>query len=516
MPMSATPDRPRASDLIALLGEVEARFPVRDWRIGGVAIWPLVRMRWFFAEWARHYVAPSRVAERGIATKFLGALRSQWPNAQSRQSGQRRRRSDTDAPLDVLFLADGVSHICMGDTWIDRLVDPLLSQTQALGLKGAVWTRGQPHDHAMMFAATPVQPGVDRAKLAGALRAGLRPLPAQLPESVGLVNWLHSRGLQATELVPAQVQLVGACLHAVAASFKTRLLINRPRIAFLSDFYGLEGMAFILACRQAAIPTVDVQHGVQGPHHPAYAAWPKPPDGKLHELLADRFWVWSHDEVDVIEKWCAGTSHAAVAGGDQWLYLWRQGMQWPGLADVRSQAAHLEQAAQGRRIVLVTLQVGLSDAEQLDPLVELLGEPDPRLYFWVRLHPAMLKDRELIRSRLGLPMAYELDGPTDLPLFALLAHADVHMTHSSSAVIEAAQFGVRSVITSAFGAEYFQTQLTTGLAVDEFGSKRELESALVNTANAPSVAVIKHQEPLSQVLTRLLAQHGIHKKSDKT
>ncbi len=514
--MSALPDRPRASDLIAVLGEIEARFPVHDWQIADVRIWPLVRMRWFFAEWARHYVAPSRVAGGGIAMKLLGALRSQWPNARWRQASQRRRRSGTEVPLDVLFLADGVSHICIGNTWIDRLVDPLLLQTESLGLNGAVWTRGQPQGHAMLFPATPIQPGVDRAKLAGALRAALRPLPAKLPENASLVNWLQSRGFQTAELVPAQVQRVGACLHAVAASFKTRLLIKRPRVAFLSDFYGLEGMAFILACRQASIPTVDIQHGVQGPHHPAYAAWPTPWDGKLYELLPDRFWVWSADEADVIQQWCSGTSHATVVGGDQWLQVWRQGVQWPGVADVRDQAARLRQAAQGRRIVLVTLQVGLSDAQQLDPLVELLSKPDPRLYFWVRLHPAMHKDRQLIRARLGVPTAYELDGSTDLPLFALLAHTDVHMTHSSSAVIEAAQFGVRSVITSAFGAEYFQTQLKTGLAISEFGSKRELESALVHAANAPSAAAIKHQEQPVPALTTLLAQYGIRTQSDKT
>jgi hypothetical protein len=41
----------------------------------------------------------------------------------------------------------------------------------------------------------------------------------------------------------------------------------------------------------------------------------------------------------------------------------------------------------------------------------------------------------------------------------------VHVTHSSSTVLEAAALGVPSVITSAFGAEQYPRQVREGMAI---------------------------------------------------
>lgn len=60
---------------------------------------------------------------------------------------------------------------------------------------------------------------------------------------------------------------------------------------------------------------------------------------------------------------------------------------------------------------------------------------------------------------------FELDMATDAPLYALLRHSDVHVTHSSSTVIEAEVFGVPSVIFSAYGAEFFPEQIAAGWAL---------------------------------------------------
>jgi hypothetical protein len=42
----------------------------------------------------------------------------------------------------------------------------------------------------------------------------------------------------------------------------------------------------------------------------------------------------------------------------------------------------------------------------------------------------------------------ELEEPSTLPLYALLRATSAHVTYSSSTVLEAAEFGVRSVLTS--------------------------------------------------------------------
>jgi hypothetical protein len=50
----------------------------------------------------------------------------------------------------------------------------------------------------------------------------------------------------------------------------------------------------------------------------------------------------------------------------------------------------------------------------------------------------------------------------ELPLYALLRRADLHVTQVSTVVIEAQQFGVPSVMTAPSAAELFPEQLATG------------------------------------------------------
>jgi hypothetical protein len=111
-----------------------------------------------------------------------------------------------------------------------------------------------------------------------------------------------------------------------------------------------------------------------------------------------------------------------------------------------------------------------------------MREAGDRLVFWIRLHPAMLETREAIRSSLSGEAAMELDEPTDVPLQALLASTDVHLTHSSSTIIEASQFEVRSVVTSDYGAEIFGPMIAEGWAEVETGSASRVVDALLRHA----------------------------------
>jgi hypothetical protein len=78
----------------------------------------------------------------------------------------------------------------------------------------------------------------------------------------------------------------------------------------------------------------------------------------------------------------------------------------------------------------------------------------------------MLASRESVRALLTSTgnEHWDLDVATDQPLYALLRHVDAHVTHSSSAVVEAAEFGVPSVLFSEVGAELFPGPIAAGWA----------------------------------------------------
>ena len=467
---------PLSSDLMRALAEIEDRFPVARWHIAGVPIWPLLRLRWFFAEWARHYAAASGAAPasagahvRRIAAGALAQARAAREDVAATDHGARRR--------DIVFLSDGLSFGLLGGAWVERFCDPLIAIARQRGLTSALWTPSRLHQRPRLTPSCFVQAGIDRANLAGALRAKLAPRPAHLPERERVEAWLGRAGHGHDALRVGCIESDGCRLRSVADHFRRALDVARPSLAFVVSYYGLEGMAFVLACREAGILVVDLQHGVQGDMHPAYARWPRP-DAGVHALLPDRFWVWSSWEEDVVAQWSKGTRHAPIVGGNPWLEVWRDGSGWPGVAAASEAASGLRQRADGRPVVLTTLQYGLDPAEQMQPLAAVMRIAASRLVFWVRLHPAMLERREEIRGLLEAAGPFELDLPSDLPLQALLPRADVHLTHSSSTVIEAAQFGIHSVLTTDYGRELFGPLLASGDATVAVGGAQVLVDEL--------------------------------------
>ena len=110
--------------------------------------------------------------------------------------------------------------------------------------------------------------------------------------------------------------------------------------------------------------------------------------------------------------------------------------------------------------------------------------------WWFRLHPQMYKGRYddeaqnliSILQQSQLLDKVEIDRSTQLPLYALLRHCDVHVTGHSSSVIEADQFGIPSIVTHINGAHYYQDQINHGLIVTAF-TESELLGAIRSLCN---------------------------------
>lgn len=472
-------NRPLTSDIVDVIASVETNFPVIDWKGLGVPIWPLLRVRLARTEWARHYVEPatSGGAKRSLsrAQKLLSASFEVWMSSKKDKQGSDRGPSRRD----ILFLSDGVSFAQIGGKWVERFCDPILSCGQELGLTSAMLTPGHVHLLPRHTPSRLVQPGLDRANALGAIWSRVKPVGLSLPEYDDVIRCLEEFGFKTESISEGQIRSDVLRLEALSHHYNTHLRRIRPRLAFIVGYYGIEGMAFVLACRRNAVSVVDIQHGVQGSFHPAYAAWPAPSNGRLHTLLPDFFWVWSDWERSVIEQWATKTSHRVIVGGNPWNSVWGDGSLWSGVSISLSSARALKSRANGRPVVLVTLQYGLAREEQLLPLFQLLREMSDRLAFWIRLHPSMLDRRAEVRDFLAPAGDFVLDEATDIPLPALLNQADVHLTHSSSTVIEAAQVGLKSVVTTRYGGELYTHLFASGMARLETGGTHAVAAALL-------------------------------------
>lgn len=485
--------------LMQALAELEARFPVAEWRVEDVPVWPLIRIRWFLSEWSRHYVSST-----GGSKAATFAARLAWGPVRTAAAQRRNSARSGPARRDLLFLTDGVSYARLGGRWLERFCDPVIRAAAERGLTTRLLSPTYFFREPLATHAWFIQPQLDRANVLAALRVRLLGARARLPAVREVCAWLAAQGLGSGSLQPAKVTSDGARVRALARVYERFVSHTQPRLAFLVSYYGVEGMAFVLACRNRGVTVVDLQHGAPGELHPAYANLPKPAGG-VHALLPDRFWVWSDWERRMIARWAEGTAHRAVVGGDPWMSVWEPARGWQGVEEAAARADALLARAGTRPTVLVTLQWGLHPREQLEPARRLIADGHQRFAFWLRLHPSMLERREEVRALMQGAGAHELDEPTDLPLPILLARSAVHVTHSSSAAVEAAQFGVRTVVTADLGMELYARLVEAGWVSKETGEPAQVLALLVRLAKERRAAA-PARVPLDEALDQLLAE----------
>jgi hypothetical protein len=250
---------------------------------------------------------------------------------------------------------------------------------------------------------------------------------------------------------------------------------SRPRSAFCSVYYTLVGMAFCLAARRLGIPAIDIQHGVTA-GNPAYEGWTRFPDSGF-ELLPSCFWCWSDEDARPLRGWpeSARRQHRVVVGGHPWDAFWR--------ADHRLAEGFKEKLPRrnaGSLTVLATLTWSSGLSTQLKNVI--VNSP-PEWNWWIRMHPLMGRERSAIRSWCNAleGRSIEVDRPSDLPLPLLLKEADVHLTHNSTVVQEAARGGMASVVIDPHARDVYTDQLGTGWAVFADQLSDVLES-IVNQA----------------------------------
>jgi len=285
------------------------------------------------------------------------------------------------------------------------------------------------------------------------------------------------------------INLQFSLMHLTQYAYRLRLYANffkkifetiSPEIGFVVSYYGLIGMAFNLACRELGIPSVDIQHGVQGDLHRAYGRWNKLPEAG-YELLPTIFWVWSEDEAKAINKWNIRVKqwHRPFIGGNPWLNLWDDDNNSIS-AYYTSQIEKISGFLASRIKILLTLQPGISNHGIPYRLIKIIDKSPSDWYWLIRLHPGMLQERENVKKLMAgcSHKRFNIDDATDLPLPSILKKVDIHVTFYSSTIIEAQRYGIPSIVLSDMGKEIYMEQFKSGwlgVAYDEISLQTMIE-----------------------------------------
>lgn len=232
--------------------------------------------------------------------------------------------------------------------------------------------------------------------------------------------------------------------------------------AYVVCYYSVLGMSLCAACNRLGIPIADVQHGVSGRNMRAYAGWVRCPiDG--YTTLPSHFLAWTPFDSAAINEHLPSRHglHQATCVGS----LWRSYKVETGIAEIcRGEwAAFIDNIAKYRWIIAVTLQ-----SATVPPIVmQLIADSDADICFLIRAHPDFSCDSAIARlSSLGAHFnnvfVFE---PSRMPIQLLMSVSDVNITGWSASVYDAYFEGVRSIVVSEFGRDYFEDFIRGGLVV---------------------------------------------------
>ncbi|WP_298371104.1 hypothetical protein [Azospirillum sp.] len=424
----------------------EQAVAVNDAQAGGTPLWPFVRNSLYpilahdvltHAEDA----ARARIIEHGEqSTARLGLPHGDHKHVSVEPFGASR----SDKP--ILFLTRPIEHSGRTDDgFYAPIPDPWFELALDVGpavkiefLENDSLLR-QPRCHPTLLMPWPPQAHFDRTRPLFDREA----LPALRALFLPLVEF--SRDVFGLELAPIFPRIAGELLSCMTLRtlFDQQFDRMAPRALALVCYYHTVGMAATWAARARGLPVLELQHGTNGEHHPAYSHWTAVPEAG-YEFLPDVFMTWGAASSNNIQRWMPMTSHPhrSVVGGR------------PGLRsdpDRDSVAAALNQkytALRGRfrKIVLLTLS-----REPIAPFFTDLIAASPDDWFWaIRAHPVAREEEAVgstpagISSKLadcGIANA-ETEFASQASLATVLMWCDHHVTRQSSSYLEAAAFGV--------------------------------------------------------------------------
>ncbi len=212
------------------------------------------------------------------------------------------------------------------------------------------------------------------------------------------------------------------------------------------------------ACFIQNISVFDLQHGIISDQHSWYGSEFKKDSRK--EELPSGFLCWDDQSVATIKKWADNKGIRSLKIGNPWHMRFIKSVPDDILVSKAYKKAEIIHDT--RPSILVSLQWGMSthnpestsNGVMADALEAAILETIEDYNWILRLHQVQMQGIEkeyvmqYLTSTFGKKIAEYWLSSSKIPLPVILRNIELHITHSSSVVIEAAWLGVRSGILS--------------------------------------------------------------------
>lgn len=427
----------KRKEVIHKLDDWEARFPVENWKLNGVHIWPILKIKLFFKVFTqveKQADSPKAPAFSEKITKLKGLF-----NQISKLNLNK---------ADFVFSGSHTHRVNFEGKSINRYFDPMMNYLRQKNIPGL----------CLDYHSLSQDPGTH----------------IQLDQLIPLFRFPT---LETKELMedPAFQEILEemAVFFSIDKNKITSLLFNlvkevikwkklylqifkkvQPRYCFGLCYYSIPLLGMNAAAHELDIISVDMQHGTQGKLHAAYTFNKVPKEG--YNVLPREFWCWDLGSYSELLSWTQGTSHEVRISGNPWFE-----------SLLKKDQKSLPSLPQDKPLILYTHQ-------PLKPildgyLLETIKATHEQYHWWIRLHP-VIKDAERVQlldilRENNIIEHVEIEKAGLFPLPVLLKAATLHISKFSGSLIEAAMVGTPSIILEEIGLETFGSLLKSGKAI---------------------------------------------------
>ena len=429
----------------------EQRFPVNEWQIQGIHIWPYIRIKlYFFLLNINNEKYSSPQQNDAVEKSGLSRLKRNFKRIVESKILLHNFYSGLK-PKKIIFFGSHFHRTKQDGLYFNRFFDPIVHKYNLHDEIYSVEFEKVYERNYNQNAILPLHKYLDCYKLLEKVEGLYKPKKKVYSELSyfnnfynDLTNQFHSvKGLHlSSESLEKWAEKVKRNKDFFTKVFEK----TKPeKIIFLS-YYGYDDLAAaILAANDLGIKTIDFQHGPQTNVHMAYSSWTKLPD-TFYNTMPLEYWTWDKESKKNIEEWTQKSEYLNV-----------KIFGHPYLSYFRNEILKSDSVKE----IMFSLQT-LPLREML-PGVILNLIRGSNLKWIFRMHPRSnfsIQELDSFLSNHDIPKKlYKIEDSTNSPLPKSLAGARLHVTNFSGCVIEAGLLGIPSVIIHESGREMFKNYI---------------------------------------------------------
>jgi hypothetical protein len=442
--------------------EIERKFPVNEWKIQGIEVWPMIRNSLAYTQRDLSYktkqMKSSSVKRLLQYVRMLVYLPFQTLVLRSQLKSAKR-----------IFLGAVTHRTTINRKKVNKYFDVAIEDFFKQGDTSIILDRGTSLDKSEypnkgVWFSLPLLYVLTEARKRFAM--GREPDYnfdlSQYDDFYNyIVNNFENPHILKTSFSIHAIKKRMADFYERKELLKSYLSKSRIEHVYFLCYYSSLFYPFIAACNELGIKTTDVQHGGMGPGHFAYDRWTSVPK-KGYTLLPRNFWTWDNHSQDLINGWALNsTFHRAFSMGTPWINdLSKLSVYEPAVKDY----------------VLFNMTDEILPSYVVSAMMHF-GEKRP----WVlRMHPRQLKKRRILQHQIDtyrLQSFVTIENSTEILLNDSLKFSAAFISASSGSIIEGISMGIKPILLPSPGFNYYKHYFTSGILLPLF---EENDKALIS------------------------------------